>query len=135
MKLKILVTGAAGYIGSMLCTKLVSLGFEVIAVDILKYEKNSLSHLFYFKNFKFIKADICNAKVIKNLLKNINVVIPLAALVGAPLCEKFRKEAIKVNINSIKTLLKCINKKLFIQTLIQDMVLVKKIFYVMKNLL
>ena len=111
MKLKILVTGAAGYIGSMLCTKLVSLGFEVIAVDILKYEKNSLSHLFYFKNFKFIKADICNAKVIKNLLKNINVVIPLAALVGAPLCEKFRKEAIKVNINSIKTLLKCINKK------------------------
>jgi len=111
MKLKILVTGAAGYIGSMLCTKLVSLGFEVIAVDILKYEKNSLSHLFYFKNFKFIKADVCNAKVIKNLLKNINVVIPLAALVGAPLCEKFRKEAIKVNINSIKTLLKCINKK------------------------
>ena len=111
MKLKILVTGAAGYIGSMLCTKLVSLGFEVIAVDILKYEKNSLSHLFYFENFKFIKADISNPKIIKKLLKKSNFIIPLAALVGAPLCDKFKKEAKKVNLDSIKLILKYINNK------------------------
>jgi nucleoside-diphosphate-sugar epimerase len=95
----------------MLCTKLVSLGFEVIAVDILKYEKNSLSHLFYFENFKFIKADISNPKIIKKLLKKSNFIIPLAALVGAPLCDKFKKEAKKVNLDSIKLILKYINNK------------------------
>ena len=49
----ILITGAAGYIGSMLCTKLVEEGYKVTAVDILKYEKNSLGHLFS-KNFVFL---------------------------------------------------------------------------------
>jgi nucleoside-diphosphate-sugar epimerase len=111
MKSKILVTGAAGYIGSMLCTKLVNLGFQVVAVDVLKYEKNSLSHLFYYKNFKFIKADISNPKIIKKLLKKANFIIPLAALVGAPLCDKFKKEAKKVNLESIKIILKYINSK------------------------
>ena len=63
MKKKILVTGAAGYIGSMLCTQLVNLGFKVVAADILKYDKNSLSHLFYFKNFKFVKVDISRPEI------------------------------------------------------------------------
>jgi nucleoside-diphosphate-sugar epimerase len=89
MKKKILITGAAGYLGSMLTTRLVELGFEVLAVDLLKYEKNSLSHLFYFKNFSFLKADITKIKVVKKIIKNIDFIIPLAALVGAHLCEKY----------------------------------------------
>ena len=48
---KILITGAAGYLGSMLATRLVSMNYFVTAVDILKYDKNSLSHLFGKKNF------------------------------------------------------------------------------------
>jgi nucleoside-diphosphate-sugar epimerase len=111
MKSRILVTGAAGYIGSVLCTKLVDLGFEVVAVDILKYNQNSLSHLFFFDNFKFIKADVSRPKIIKSLLKNCDYIIPLAALVGAPLCEKFKKEAKKINVYSIKLILKYINSK------------------------
>ena len=55
-------------------------------MDIIKYDKNSLSHLFYFENFKFIKEDITEEKIVKKILKNQDIIIPLAALVGAPLC-------------------------------------------------
>ena len=50
---KILVTGAAGYLGSMICTYLVEEGYQVTAVDILKYDKNSLNHLFFLKISNF----------------------------------------------------------------------------------
>ena len=105
-KKRILVTGAAGYIGSMLTTKLVHLGFNVLAVDLFKYDKNSLSHLYLYKNFEFIKADLSKDNVVKKIIKNCDFIIPLAALVGAPLCEKFKKEAKKINVDSIKLILK-----------------------------
>ena len=108
-KQKILITGAAGYLGSSIATKLVNLGHIVTAVDIIKYDKNSLSHLFYFDNFKFLKEDVTDEKVVKNILKNQDFIIPLAALVGAPLCEKFKKKTIITNVKSIEILLR--NKK------------------------
>ena len=107
---KILITGAAGYIGSMLTTKLVESGFNVLAVDLLKYDKNSLSHLFYYNNFSFLKADITKPTVVKKIIKNADFIIPLAALVGAPLCEKYKAEAKKVNVSSIKLILRFIKK-------------------------
>ncbi len=110
MKKKILITGAAGYLGSIIATKLVDLGHIVTAVDIIKYDKNSLSHLFYYENFKFFKEDVTDEKVIKRVVKNQDIIIPLAALVGAPLCEKFKKKTIKTNIKSIQILLKNIKK-------------------------
>ncbi len=106
MKKKILITGAAGYLGSIISTRLVELGYIVTAVDIIKYDKNSLSHLFYFDNFKFLKKDITDEKVVKKVLKNQDIIIPLAALVGAPLCEKFKKKTLKTNVKSIELLLK-----------------------------
>ena len=92
MPKKILITGAAGYIGSILTTKLVELGFDVLAVDKLCYESDSLSHLYFYKNFRFIKGDVTKAEIVKKILKNRDFIIPLAALVGAPLCEKNKKE-------------------------------------------
>ena len=103
---KILITGAAGYLGSMLATRLVSMNYFVTAVDILKYDKNSLSHLFGRKNFKFIKADIRQVSCVKEIIKGQDFIFPLAALVGAPLCEKYKKNAIKTNLKSIKNLIK-----------------------------
>jgi nucleoside-diphosphate-sugar epimerase len=103
---KILITGAAGYLGSMLATKLVSLNYFVTAVDILKYDKNSLSHLFGKKNFRFIKGDIRQISCIKKIVKSQDFIFPLAALVGAPLCEKYKKNAIKTNLKSIEYLIK-----------------------------
>jgi len=108
---KILITGAAGYIGSMLCTELVSKGYHVTAVDKLKYDKNSLCHLFFKKNFKFIKDDVTKPNLIKKIIKNQDFIIPLAGLVGAPLCEKRKKEAVKINVNAIKLIMKFIKKK------------------------
>ena len=107
---KFLITGGAGYIGSMLCTKLINLGYQVTVIDKLKYEKNSLSHLFFNKNFQLINGDANSDKLIKKLIKNKDYIIPLAALVGAPLCEKFKKMAIKTNVHSIKIILKNIKK-------------------------
>ena len=107
---KILILGAAGYIGSKLSTVLVEKGYFVTAVDLLKYDQNSLAHLFSKKNFKFLKEDITKVNVIKKIIKSQDFIIPLAALVGAPLCEKKKKEAQEVNVNSIKLLLK-ISKK------------------------
>ena len=108
---KILITGGGGYIGSMLTTELLRLGHQVTVIDLLKYDKGSLDHLYYEKNFKFINDDIRNLKLVKNTVKQNEFIIPLAALVGAPLCEKNKKEAILVNYDSIKKILQCIKKK------------------------
>ncbi len=111
MKSKILITGGAGYIGSMLATRLVDLGYEVFVIDKLVYSKDSLSHLFIKKNFHFIYEDVTNKKILKNLLKKMQIVIPLAALVGAPLCEKKPKMAKRLNFDIIKFIVENLSKK------------------------
>jgi nucleoside-diphosphate-sugar epimerase len=108
---KILITGGAGYIGSMLSTLLVEKKFNVTVLDKLEYNKNSLDHLYICKNFTFIKEDILNYNKIKKIIKNFDLIIPLAALVGAPLCEKNKKKAIDTNYFSIQFILKNLNKK------------------------
>ena len=106
----ILITGAAGYIGTMLCTELVSKGYSVTAVDKLKYDKNSLCHLFFNKNFKFIKEDVTKLNVMKKIIKGMDFIIPLAGLVGAPLCEKKKKEAVEINVKAIELIVKLAKK-------------------------
>ncbi len=108
---KVLVTGGAGYIGSKLVTKLLELKYKVTVVDSLKFSSKSLNHLFNKDNLIFIKGDVRNQKLMKKLIKNNEFIVPLAALVGAPLCEKNKKEAINVNLNSIKTLINNVTKK------------------------
>ncbi len=107
----ILITGGAGYIGSKLITKLLNLNYKVTTIDILKFSSRSLNHLFGNKNFNFINGDVRDKKLMKKLVKKNEFIIPLAALVGAPLCEKNKKEAISVNLKSIEYITKIINKK------------------------
>ena len=104
-KLKILITGGAGYLGSMLTTKLVDIGYYVTVIDILEFNKTSLSHLFVKNNFKFIKGDVRDKKLMTKQLKKNNIIIPLAALVGAPLCEKYPRKTFDINYNCIKFIL------------------------------
>ena len=108
---KILITGGAGYIGSILATKLVDLGHQVTVVDLLKYSSSSLNHLYSFKNFNFIHADVQDGNLMKKIIFKNEYIIPLAGLVGAPLCEKYKKEAINVNYKAIKDCVKYSNDK------------------------
>lgn len=108
---KILITGGAGYIGSVLTTKLVLLGHKVTVIDKLIYSADSLNHLFFYKNFKLIKKDIRDQDFNKKFFKKFEVIIPLAALVGAPICDKNKKLAVAINYNAILSMMKKISKR------------------------
>lgn len=107
---KILITGGAGYIGSILATELVKLNFQVTVLDDLYYSSNSLNHLFLSKNFNFIRGDVRDYSLIKKIIKDKDIVIPLAALVGAPLCEKKKKDAVEINFNSVDFIVRSLSK-------------------------
>ena len=110
-KFKILITGGAGYIGSMLCTKLINFGHQVTVVDILEYDTRSISHLYLNKNFTFFKKDVRDKKFLKSIIEKFDFVIPLAGLVGAPLCDKRKKDAKEINFEAVKDLVKLLSKK------------------------
>ena len=107
---KILITGGAGYIGSKLATKLVNEGHQVTVLDLMKYNKSSLNHLIGNKKFNLIIGDCCKNHLLKKILKDKDFIIPLAGLVGAPLCDKYPKETVRVNKKSILLLKKLITK-------------------------
>ncbi len=107
----ILITGGAGYIGSILCTELVKLGHKVTVIDLLKYNENSLSHLYFYKNFQLINGDSRKKLIMKKLIRKNEIIIPLAGLVGAPLCDKFKKDAISTNYQAIKMIRQLVTKK------------------------
>jgi nucleoside-diphosphate-sugar epimerase len=107
---KILITGGAGYIGSVLATKLILLGHKVTVVDKLMYSTDSLNHLFFYENFQLIKKDIRDQSFNKKFFKKFQFIIPLAALVGAPICDKNKKLAVAINYNAILSMIKKIGK-------------------------
>ena len=99
--LKVLITGGAGYIGSLLSDYLVRKNFQVTVIDNLKFKKNTIGHLLLCKNFKFIFGDVRNEALYLREIKNNDIILPLAALVGAPLCNLHENEAKEVNEISI----------------------------------
>jgi len=102
----VLVTGGAGYIGSVLVAELLSNGYKVIVVDNFRYKQTSLNALCYHKNFEVIKGDVCLQSVMLPALKKADYIFPLAALVGAPLCEQDPLTATAVNKAAVLMMLK-----------------------------
>ena len=86
--MNILITGGAGYIGSILTPLLLNSKYRVTVYDSLIFNQSSLLDCCSDKNFQFIKGDITNFNLINNILKKNDIIINLASLVGAPACEK-----------------------------------------------
>ena len=86
--MKILVTGGAGYIGSILVPELLKLDHEVIAIDNFMYKQNSLLDVCYKDNLTVINGDARNKKLISKHLKNSDFILPMACIVGAPACDR-----------------------------------------------
>ena len=101
----ILVTGGAGYLGSVMVPELLKAGHKVTVLDNFMYGQNSLAHVCHDPNFNVIRGDIRTKDQIAPLLKDAEIIIPLAALVGAPLCNSNPIEAKTVNHDSMLTLL------------------------------
>ena len=98
---KILITGGAGYIGSVLIPKLLNDGFEVTCVDNLMYEPTSLMMVATKKNFTLVIGDARDKELMQPLIEKADIIIPLACMTGAPLCNKDKTSAITVNRDSV----------------------------------
>ena len=97
--MKVLVTGGAGYIGSVLVRQLLNKGFAVRVLDSLKFGGEALYDVMLHPNFEFMKGDVCNSKDVKKALEDIDAIAHLAAIVGDPACKKFSEEANATNWN------------------------------------
>lgn len=110
MSHNILVTGGAGYLGSTMVPELLHAGHKVTVLDNFMFGQNSLAHVCHHPNFSVIRGDIRVENTMRPLMKNADIVIPLAALVGAPLCSKDPVGATTTNHDAITMMLKLLSK-------------------------
>lgn len=107
---KVLITGGAGYLGSVLTEKLLNSGYDVTVFDNLMYKQTSLAPFSHMTNFEFIKGDVRDKKTLIDLVNKNDVIIPLAAIVGMPACNENRDLAIDVNQRQIEDIVENISK-------------------------
>ena len=100
--MNILITGGAGYIGSVLTPLLLNEGHQVTVLDNFMYDQNSLLDVAFNKNLRLLRADVREERLLKEELKKNDVIIPLAGLIGAPLCDREPALSQDVNCDVIK---------------------------------
>jgi len=99
---KILVTGGAGYIGSVLVRLLLQKNYKVRVLDLLLFGGESIAELTNDPNFEFLKGDVRDAKTIRKALTDMDAVVNLAAIVGDPACAKQPELARETNYEASK---------------------------------
>src|SRR5258708_1666076 len=102
MTLHVLITGGAGYLGSILCQHLLDAGYNVTVVDNLIYEQNSRFHLCANPRFDFGRGDVRDQSLMRGLVKTADVIIPLAAIVGASACDRDPWAATSINLDAVR---------------------------------
>jgi nucleoside-diphosphate-sugar epimerase len=100
--INILVTGGAGYLGSTMVPVLLEKGYKVTVIDNFMFKQNSLAHVCSNPNFEVVRGDIRDKELMQEFMKNADVIIPLAALVGAPLCNEDKIGATTINHDAIE---------------------------------
>lgn len=110
MSHNILVTGGAGYLGSILVPELLANGHKVTVIDNFMYGQNSLAHVCSNPNFNVVRGDVRIESTMLPLLKKADIIIPLAAYVGAPLCARDPISASSTNHDAVIMMLKNISK-------------------------
>ena len=101
--MRVLVTGGAGYLGSILCEHLLAAGHRVVVLDALHHGVPSLLHLCGNPDFEFVRGDARDEAVLRNLIAGADAIIPLAAVVGAPACDRDPWLARSTNLEAIQT--------------------------------
>lgn len=110
MSQNILVTGGAGYLGSTMVPDLLAAGHKVTVLDNFMYGQNSLAHVCHNPNFNVVRGDVRQEATVLPLLKKADTIIPLAALVGAPICSIDPVGATTINHDAIFMMLKNVSK-------------------------
>lgn len=111
MSYNILVTGGAGYLGSTMVPDLLAAGHKVTVLDNFLFKQASLNHVCQHPNFNVVKGDIRVESVMVPLMRKADVIIPLAALVGAPLCSLDPVGATTVNHHAITMMIKNLSRQ------------------------
>ena len=99
--MKILITGGAGYLGSVLAPTLLGLGHEVTVIDNFMFRQNTLADCCHYDTFKVVRGDCRDEATMKKLMAGADVIVPLAALVGAPLCDRDPVGARTINAEAV----------------------------------
>jgi nucleoside-diphosphate-sugar epimerase len=108
---KVLITGGAGYLGSVLTEVLLNKGYQVTVLDNLIYKQVSVSPFSYNKNFNFILGDVTVESTLKPLVESHDIIIPLAAIVGMPACKVQPELTVKVNYEQVKNITEWMTKE------------------------
>ena len=103
--MKVLITGGAGYVGSVTAETLLDAGHEVTVLDNLHFGQTSLLHLLHRAGFDVVRGDARDREALRPLVASADVLVPLAALVGAPVCERQPRLAQELNTDAVRTLL------------------------------
>lgn len=101
---KVLITGGAGYLGSVLTEVLLNKGYKVTVIDNLIYKQTSVAPFSYNDNFKFILGDVRDNNILKSLVDKHDIIIPLAAIVGMPACKAQPEATIDINYKQVKNI-------------------------------
>jgi nucleoside-diphosphate-sugar epimerase len=106
---KILVTGGAGYLGSVLVPKLLAAGHSVTVLDSFMFRQTSLADCCASEAFDVIRGDCRDERLLAELVAKHDTFIPLAALVGAPLCERDALGAVSTNRDAVRLLCRLVS--------------------------